>query len=98
MTKKDFITLLREDMLYQRRELSPNAQTIIKINGFALQNLRTIKLKLGEYGIAIRYKQNGVHIPVAFVYYDGIHTIGYKYRNPLSLELRRHELIDGNNN
>ena len=92
MTKEEFITLLREDMLYQLHELAPDKKTFIKINGFTLFNLATIKLHLCERYVAVSYRRNGGYCPVAAVYYEDIRTIGYKYRDATSLGLRLDEI------
>lgn len=92
MTKKEFITLLREDMAYQLRELTPENETVIKINGIALHTLRTIKLIFQEHYVLICYKQNGIKITIAHLRYEDIHSVGYKYLDTDSLERRLAEL------
>lgn len=98
MTKKEFITLLREDVLYQQHELTPITKPIIKINGIVLQDFRTIKLQLWEHHVAICHKQNGICFPIVSVWYEDIHTIGYKYYDTSRLEHRLDELRGDNIN
>lgn len=92
MTKEEFITLLREDMLYQLHELSPDKKTLIKINGITLFNLAGVKLHLCEHYVTICYRRDCVYFPVASVYYEDIRTIGYKYRDATILGLRLDEI------
>lgn len=92
MTKKELITLLREDAGYQRDELTPNMDTTIKINGIAMHDTRIMKLKFGKDLMYIYCKCNGVSIPVAHVFYNDIHSIGYKYGNDTEIATRLYEL------
>lgn len=80
MTKKEFITLLREDMREQRK-LVPGRNSLIRINNIALYDIKTLKLRFGENYITIFRVYNEIEVPIAHVWYSDINSIGYKYRS-----------------
>lgn len=92
MTKKEIITLLREDARYQRSTLKSNKPTMIKINNMALNNFRNVKLHLAEDFLTIYCEADGIAIPVCNLFYDRINSIGYKYSSAEKLSKRLYEL------
>lgn len=98
MTKKELITLLREDASYQRDELTPGLDVIIRLNHIVIHDTRTVKLKFGKHHIYIYYKSNGVMIPVAHANYDNIFSIGFKYDGAVSISERLYELREADFN
>lgn len=80
MTKKEFITLLREDMREQRK-LTPGHDSLIRINNIAFYYIKTLKLRFGENYITIFRVYNEIRVPIAHMWYSDINSIGYKYRS-----------------
>lgn len=94
ITKKELITLLREDARYQRSEFKSGIVTTIRINGVALHHNRNMRLILSDDFAYICYKQGDVTYSVAHITYDSIRTIGYKFRSEEKLAQRLKELRD----
>lgn len=92
ITKEELKTLIREDMHYQRHELGAVKGGVIKINDTAYHRTPLLKLRFNHSHVDICYKQNGIHIPIAHVFYDSINSIGYKYSNRDKIEHRLAEL------
>ena len=98
MTKKELITLLREDASYQRDRFSPNSDIIVKINGVSLHSIRNLKLKFEKDHLCIYCKCNGVSISVSHIFYDEIHSVGYKYSDDTEIATRLYELREADFN
>ena len=92
MTKKELVTLIREDMRYQRHELDAVKGGMIKINDITYHRTPLLKLRFNSSYVDICYKQNGIHISIAHVFFDNINSIGYKYSNRAKIERRLAEL------
>lgn len=92
MTKKELITLIREDMHYQRHELDAVKEGVIKINNAAYHRIPLLKLRFRHSYVDICCKQNGIHISIAHIFFDDINSIGYKYSNIDKIERRLNEL------
>lgn len=92
ITKKELITLLREDARYQRSEFKSGIVTTIRINGVALHHNRTMRFILFDDYAYICYKQGDVTYSLAHITYDDIRTIGYKFRRGEELAQRLKEL------
>lgn len=92
ITKKELITLLREDAVYQRSELNSGFEATIRINGIALHHNRTMRFLLCDDHACICIKQDGVTYYLAHITYDNIYTIGYKFSNEEELAQRLKEL------
>ena len=90
--KKELITLIREDMHYQRHELDAVKEGVIKINDTAYHRTPLLKLRFNRSYVDICYKQNGIHISIAHVFFDDINSIGYKYSNRAKIARRLAEL------
>lgn len=98
MTKKELITLLREDAIYQRNELTPNLDVVIRINHVAVHSTRVVKLQFEKNHILLYYSHNDVKIAVAHINYDNIFSIGYKYDGAYSISERLYELREADFN
>lgn len=92
ITKEELKTLIREDMHYQRHELDAVKGGVIKINDTAYHRTPLLKLRFNRSHVDICYKQNGIHISIAHVFFDSINSIGYKYSNRDKIERRLAEL------
>lgn len=92
ITKKELITLLREDARYQRNVIKSGIETTIRINGFAVHHNRTVRFILCDEYVYLCYKQGGVTYSLAHITYDNIRTIGYKFRMEEKLAQRLKEL------
>lgn len=92
MTKKELVTLIREDMRYQRHELNAVKGGMIKINDITYHRTPLLKLRFNNSYVDICYKQNGIPISIAHVFFDNINSIGYKYSNRAKIERRLAEL------
>ena len=92
MTKQELITLIREDMRYQRHELEAVQGGIIKINGVTYYHTPTLKLRLNKQYLEICFKQNGVRYAVAHIFFDDINSIGYHYSNRVKIARRLEEI------
>lgn len=92
INKKELITLLREDAGYQRSELNSRTETAIVINGITMYHDRDMRLILHDDYAEIGYKHDDVTHPIAFVSYDDIRTIGYKFRSKEKLAQRLEEI------
>lgn len=93
ITKKELITLLREDMREQHAEL-PGHSTMIRINNIALYDNRTLKFVFGEHYVSIFRVHNKIKLPIAHVWYSDINSVGYKYNSMERVEHRIAELRD----
>lgn len=98
MTKKELITLLREDARYQREELAYGKQANIRINGVVVHGTGVLKLQFQDHYLFIYCSLNGVSITVAHVFYDDIHSIGYKYSSDAEIATRLCELREADFN
>lgn len=92
ITKKELITLLREDARYQRSEFKSGIVTTIRINGIAVHHNRTMRFILCDEHAYICYKQDDVTYSLAHIPYDVIRTIGYKFGSEEKLAQRLKEL------
>ena len=90
ITKKELITLLREDMREQR-EASPEQSTLIRINNIVLYDNRTLKFCFGEQYVKIFCVHNKIKLPIGHVWYSDINSVGYKYN---SMELVEHRIAE----
>lgn len=93
ITKKELITLLREDMREQR-EATPEQSTLIRINNIVLYDNRTLKFCFGERYVKIFRVHNKIKLPIAHVWYGDINSVGYKYSSMERMEHRIAELRD----
>lgn len=93
ITKKELITLLREDMREQHAEL-PGHSTMIRINNIALYDNRTLKFCFSEHYVSIFRVYNKIKLPIAHVWYSDINSVGYKYNSMERVEHRIAELRD----
>lgn len=95
ITKEELKTLIREDMVYQRKELTPSLDTVLNINGvvFYYDIFTRIKLIFDDCNLRVGLKQGGWSVNVvASVSYDDIISVGYLYNNKEKLEKRLSEL------
>lgn len=95
ITKAELKTLIREDMAYQRNELTPSLGTILKINGVAIHYdiFTRTKLIFDDYRVWFGLKRViGSVAIVASVSYNEIISVGYLYNNKEKLEKRLSEL------
>lgn len=93
ITKKELITLLREDMREQHAE-TPEHSTLIRINNIALYDNRTLKFCFSEHYVSIFRVHNKIKLPIAHVWYSDINSVGYKYNSMERVEHRIAELRD----
>lgn len=95
ITKKELITLLREDMAYQRNDLTPSLDTIFKINGMFIYNniFMQTKVVFSEYSVDFGMKLlDGTIAVFASISYNEITSVGYLYGDSESIEKRISEL------
>lgn len=92
ITKKELITLLREDARYQRSEFKSGIVTTIRINGVAIHHNRTMRFILYDEYAYLCYKQDDITYSLAHITYDNIRTIGYKFGSDEELAQRIKEL------
>lgn len=95
ITKKDLITLLRDDMKYQRNDLTPSLDTVFKINGlFIYNNIFTrTKVVFDEYSVDFGMKLfDGTIAVFASISYTEITSVGYLYGDSESIKKRLTEL------
>lgn len=93
ITKKELITLLREDMKEQR-EVTPEQNPLIRINHIVLYDNRTLKFCFDERYVKIFRVHNKIKLPIAHVWYSDINSVGYKYYSMERVEQRIAELRD----
>lgn len=95
ITKEELKTLIREDMVYQRKELTPSLDTVLNINGVVIYYdiFTRIKLIFDDHNLRFGLKRGGWSVNVvASVSYSEIISVGYLYNNKEKLEKRLSEL------